>query len=101
MTHHVLSTFALHDAFPIFVETDFDLSPRLGFNYDVFGDRSTSLKGFYGRYYIPIAANTNIRMAGNELFTEDYYRVASDRKSTRLNSSHLVISYAVFWLKKT
>src|SRR5256885_7405067 len=23
-----------------------------------------------------------------------------DRKSTRLNSSHLVISYAVFWLKK-
>src|ERR1039457_7421407 len=25
----------------------------------------------------------------------------SDRKSTRLNSSHLVISYAVFCLKKT
>src|SRR5256885_5559812 len=27
-------------------------------------------------------------------------RRASDRKSTRLNSSHLVISYAVFCLKK-
>src|SRR5256885_8411460 len=27
-------------------------------------------------------------------------RVGSDRKSTRLNSSHLVISYAVFCLKK-
>src|SRR5256885_8585797 len=27
-------------------------------------------------------------------------RSASDRKSTRLNSSHLVISYAVFCLKK-
>src|SRR2546426_3075373 len=27
-------------------------------------------------------------------------RVAEDRKSTRLNSSHLVISYAVFCLKK-
>src|SRR2546426_5065940 len=27
-------------------------------------------------------------------------RVWSDRKSTRLNSSHLVISYAVFCLKK-
>src|SRR5205807_9861315 len=27
-------------------------------------------------------------------------RVHSDRKSTRLNSSHLVISYAVFCLKK-
>src|SRR5256885_12213089 len=30
-----------------------------------------------------------------ELFTND-----TDRKSTRLNSSHLVISYAVFCLKK-
>src|SRR2546426_2688680 len=28
------------------------------------------------------------------------YRVQQDRKSTRLNSSHLVISYAVFCLKK-
>src|SRR5256885_9555018 len=28
------------------------------------------------------------------------HRYASDRKSTRLNSSHLVISYAVFCLKK-
>src|SRR5256885_3454175 len=27
-------------------------------------------------------------------------RTVSDRKSTRLNSSHLVISYAVFCLKK-
>src|SRR2546426_5885702 len=27
-------------------------------------------------------------------------KVAEDRKSTRLNSSHLVISYAVFCLKK-
>src|SRR2546426_12819673 len=28
------------------------------------------------------------------------WRLRSDRKSTRLNSSHLVISYAVFCLKK-
>src|SRR5688500_19957569 len=28
------------------------------------------------------------------------YKAASDRKSTRLNSSHLVSSYAVFCLKK-
>src|SRR5256885_11629488 len=31
---------------------------------------------------------------------ELHERVAEDRKSTRLNSSHLVISYAVFCLKK-
>src|SRR5436190_14016123 len=30
----------------------------------------------------------------------DSYAVPSDRKSTRLNSSHTVISYAVFCLKK-
>src|SRR2546426_2545188 len=30
----------------------------------------------------------------------DVFRLATDRKSTRLNSSHLVISYAVFCLKK-
>src|SRR5688500_19891015 len=29
-----------------------------------------------------------------------FWRRAADRKSTRLNSSHLVISYAVFCLKK-
>src|ERR1022692_221700 len=31
---------------------------------------------------------------------DDHGRTATDRKSTRLNSSHLVISYAVFCLKK-
>src|SRR3712207_9020346 len=31
---------------------------------------------------------------------EDYVRDAEDRKSTRLNSSHANISYAVFCLKK-
>src|SRR2546426_2310872 len=35
------------------------------------------------------------------LFHEDQFRLRRlDRKSTRLNSSHLVISYAVFCLKK-
>src|SRR5256885_3560860 len=32
--------------------------------------------------------------------SEDQDKCAKDRKSTRLNSSHLVISYAVFCLKK-
>src|SRR5256885_8975207 len=33
-------------------------------------------------------------------FQEEQISRSSDRKSTRLNSSHLVISYAVFCLKK-
>src|SRR5690606_41639104 len=31
---------------------------------------------------------------------EDFFGAAQDRKSTRLNSSHVKISYAVFCLKK-
>src|SRR2546426_5581897 len=42
--------------------------------------------------------------AGEHLVAQDAQRVeigpVVDRKSTRLNSSHLVISYAVFCLKK-
>src|SRR2546426_2320890 len=37
---------------------------------------------------------------GPDLRFEPYDRFRQDRKSTRLNSSHLVISYAVFCLKK-
>src|SRR5260221_8471513 len=33
-------------------------------------------------------------------FGRAYHRAGEDRKSTRLNSSHTVISYAVFCLKK-
>src|SRR2546427_6083385 len=33
-------------------------------------------------------------------FLQEYARARSDRKSTRLNSSHSQISYAVFCLKK-
>src|SRR5688500_19130744 len=47
------------------------------------------------------------RQVGGELFqvqefgkAKGEFFVGGDRKSTRLNSSHLVISYAVFCLKK-
>src|SRR5256885_3413363 len=36
----------------------------------------------------------------SEMCGPDLDRDSTDRKSTRLNSSHLVISYAVFCLKK-
>src|SRR2546426_8645642 len=37
---------------------------------------------------------------GRELIVDGERKQREDRKSTRLNSSHLVISYAVFCLKK-
>src|SRR5256885_9220399 len=42
------------------------------------------------------------RLAGDTRFAFGTWKieVLADRKSTRLNSSHLVISYAVFCLKK-
>src|SRR5207244_6674538 len=36
-----------------------------------------------------------------EKYAAGYQRQSADRKSTRLNSSHQIISYAVFCLKKT
>src|SRR3712207_7942207 len=49
--------------------------------------------------------NTQLRKgmfekAGRALLTAALQRLAVDRKSTRLNSSHANISYAVFCLKK-
>lgn len=49
--------------------------PRVGFNFDPFGDKRTRISGFFGRYYIPVAANTNIRLAGNEEFIQTFYRL--------------------------
>src|SRR5205807_3795393 len=42
----------------------------------------------------------NLPQAVREEICRAAVRLATDRKSTRLNSSHLVISYAVFCLKK-
>src|SRR5690625_5731725 len=42
----------------------------------------------------------NIRFFRDDLTDEDVILAAQDRKSTRLNSSHVAISYAVFCLKK-
>src|SRR5207302_3270153 len=57
---------------------------------------------------LPILASESIRVAGDEIdqalmsFCKKEYSLAlgEDRKSTRLNSSHVKISYAVFCLKK-
>src|SRR5256885_6996672 len=51
----------------------------------------------------PLIAEQNDPLLGEEqgMIANDVAREAGrDRKSTRLNSSHLVISYAVFCLKK-
>src|SRR2546426_5725284 len=47
-----------------------------------------------------IAVRDSALLCGERYHTATRYLGQRDRKSTRLNSSHLVISYAVFCLKK-
>src|SRR5256885_12843753 len=54
--------------------------------------RSAWIRGHWG-----IEALHHVR---DVTYGEDASQIRADRKSTRLNSSHLVISYAVFCLKK-
>jgi len=57
----------------VFVEADNLFAPRLGFSWDVDGDSTKKLYGTLGRYYIPIAGNTNIRATRLEASDQHYY----------------------------
>src|SRR5258708_22416349 len=69
-------TLSLHDALPISLEHDHTRAPERQF-----------------------ACSIRLRVRGPDLFAQDV-ESDLDRKSTRLNSSHQIISYAVFCLKK-
>ena len=49
---------------------------------------------------IPMSAPHNLKISPGDISQEDMIKDTKDRKSTRLNSSHKPISYAVFCLKK-
>ncbi|HEX8414333.1 MAG TPA: TonB-dependent receptor, partial [Sphingomicrobium sp.] len=51
-------------------------APRLAFAGDPFGDGKTKVYGSFSRYYLPVVANTNIRLAGAELDYTRYNLVA-------------------------
>lgn len=48
--------------------------PRLGFSADPTGDGQTKVFGSFSRYFLPVAINTNVRLAGSELDYDAYYR---------------------------
>lgn len=56
-----------------FVKADDMLAPRFGFVWDVNGDARSKLYANAGRYYIPIAANTNVRASNWQYVTTEYY----------------------------
>ena len=65
-----------------FAKFDKEIGPRLGFNWDPFGDRKDKLYGSYGRYYQPIAANTAYRMSSAETYFSEYYLYSGYNAST-------------------
>src|SRR2546426_8992571 len=76
-------TLSLHDALPIYN------GPRSAFGSPILSRSILSL---------PLNLNSGNGLGLSALPSQVWN--SSDRKSTRLNSSHLVISYAVFCLKK-
>ncbi|MEP1741716.1 MAG: TonB-dependent receptor [Kangiellaceae bacterium] len=56
-----------------FVDSSGEIAPRLGFSYDMSGDSTQKLFGTWGRYFIPVASNTNIRASGSEISTEEWF----------------------------
>ena len=51
-------------------------SPRINAAFDPIGDGRTKIFGSFDRYYLPVAVNTNVRLAGSELDYDAYYRFA-------------------------
>jgi len=56
-----------------FVKADNLLAPRLGFAWNVNGDSSLKVYGNAGRYFIPVASNTNIRATRAEKYEQRFY----------------------------
>lgn len=51
-----------------FIQTSDQYAPRLGAIWDPSGEGRSKFYASYGQYYLPIASNTNIRMAGGEIY---------------------------------
>lgn len=56
-----------------FVKIDDMIAPRLGLSWDINGDGESKVFANWGRYYLPVANNTNIRLSGNEADVRNYY----------------------------
>src|SRR3712207_8575790 len=89
-------TLSLHDALPIFRHGELYSADSIHFadslKYKTLRENRTVYGGggIMPDYFVPLDTTVTTR----------FHRMLIDRKSTRLNSSHANISYAVFCLKK-
>ncbi len=58
-----------------FIDVSDQWAPRVGLVYDLTGEGETKVFANYGRYFLPVATNTNIRLAGDELYTLTTYNL--------------------------
>ncbi|QUN06307.1 TonB-dependent receptor [Shewanella yunxiaonensis] len=56
-----------------FAKIDNMIAPRIGVSWDINGNGESKLFANVGRYYLPVASNTNVRLSGNEYDVRQYY----------------------------
>src|SRR5689334_24592144 len=88
-------TLSLHDALPIWAK----LEKRATIAMPQVKQRFASKDGSV-RYLFELGKEAFLDTGGTENTERKEEKIQEDRKSTRLNSSHSSISYAVFCLKK-
>lgn len=58
-----------------FVDVNNQWAPRLGASWDVMGDGNMKAFANYGRYFLPVATNTNVRLAGAETYLRQWFAI--------------------------
>src|SRR5690242_21621336 len=97
MATTVIYTLSLHDALPISV----DVLPKQIFEMMVLPDGQMAAGSRFSSKVPMGDVSVSVDALQGEIANIHYTMNAKvDRKSTRLNSSHMSISYAVFCLKK-
>ncbi|MGR4865329.1 TonB-dependent receptor [Caulobacter sp. LARHSG274] len=61
----------------VFSEASNNKAWRLGFNFDPSGNKTDKIFGYYGRTYLPVAANTAFRAASNNIDVSQNFLPAS------------------------
>src|SRR5690606_41465985 len=90
-------TLSLHDALPIYVPVaPWELAPA---HLDICATHNSLGHGWFAPP-VPLCGRFLPRLRPRRQAMRSFFCGMGDRKSTRLNSSHVKISYAVFCLKK-
>lgn len=58
-----------------FIDVSDQWAPRVGLSWDPYGEGEFKVFANFGRYFLPVATNTNVRMAGDELYTRQQFEV--------------------------